>query len=265
MQAAWVTLRCVGCHARAVCQRAARAPLPFTPLTPHFALAHARARSRAPQVACLAIGLILSLTAGTLVALRACRLRNSLPGSGSSDKSFATRATFTISLSAIALALYVAAYLIVDYTLFTYPNGLAVWFAKNLYWPKMECIPPNRLSLGAGCFCMWITIGCAFVALALDFVSHCCCKSNRSDGCCSNPNYWWVLPNPETRGPGGAEKEVATLSPMLPALARARAAEAEAAGTAKAAEQGQELEQQQQPAPAAGLLENDASQEGTAS
>ena len=74
-----------------------------------------------------------------------------------------------------------------------------------------------------------------------------------------------MLPNPETRGPGAAEKEVATLSPMLPALARARAAEAEAAGTAKAAEQGQELEQQQQPAPAAGLLENDASQEGTAS
>jgi hypothetical protein len=162
------------------------------------------------QLFLLVAGLLLSLVVASFMTLRVCRLRSSMPGSASADsKSCYSRAATTITLNLLALLCYGSAAVLLWFAI----NPLSNWYMVNLgtlrdpwnrylvWGDNFNCVVPLTVGMGAGFFSVCIAIACAGCGMALDFFSHCCCKSSNSDGCLTNPNYWWVLPNPATMAP----------------------------------------------------------------
>ena len=200
---------------------------------------------------------MLLLTAAVLVTLRACRLRSSLPGSTSDDsKGCHTRGTTTLTLSFLALLCYLVAFTLLWFSVlplsswYVYSLGFSrdPWLrdtAVQLTWAGLTCAVTASAALGPGFGLTLVSIGCAALSLALDFFSHCCCKSDSSNGCLTNANYWWVLPDPAKLGP-------AVVTDLPAALGGAGKGGSGGRGTPRAAAG---VQQQQAEQPQAQLLE----------
>ena len=173
----------------------------------------------APQLLLLIAGHLLSLLAASFMTMRVCRLRSGMPGSASADsKSCLSRATTTLALNLLATLFFGAAAVVLWYGLYPLVNWYVVnlgtlrdpWNRYLVWGDYFTCYVPLTWGFGAGFYSLCIAIICAGGGLALDFLSHCCCRHTTSDGCLTNPHYWWVLPNPGAAAPG-AQVELAEL------------------------------------------------------
>jgi hypothetical protein len=137
---------------------------------------------------------VTSLAAAVLIALRVCRLRSSIPGSGAdSNKRCLTRALTTLTLNMLSFLLLAAG----SALMYVAVPPVTAYYSNLLVWNCFNCPVPSTVQVGAGFVCAAMALAGTFLSFWLDVFSHCCCRSNAKDGCFTNPNYWWVLPAPD--------------------------------------------------------------------